>query len=108
MSEIEKPLAHESCPKMLLYGIGVIGVRYVVWPKMAKVGILGKKNSKKLTFLENGLSEIKSRWHMSCPKMLLYGIGVIGVRYVVWPKMAKVGIFQAKILRIDFSRKRLE
>ena len=28
--------------------------------------------------------------------MLLYGIGVIGVRYVVWPKMAKVGIFRQK------------
>ena len=47
LSEIEKPLAHKSCPKMLLYGIGVIGVRYVVWPKMAKVGIFRpKKNSK--------------------------------------------------------------
>ena len=43
LSEIEKPLAHESCPKMLLYGIGVIGVRYVVWPKMAKVGIFRQK-----------------------------------------------------------------
>ena len=38
MSEIEKPLARKSCPKMLLYGIGVVGVRYVVWPKNAKVG----------------------------------------------------------------------
>ena len=61
-------------------------------------------------FFENGLSEIeKPLAHKSCPpKMLLYGIGVIGVRYVVWPKMAKVGIFSKKILRIDFSRKRLE
>ena len=50
MSEIEKPLAHESCLKMLLYGIGVMGVRYVVWPKMAKVGGTFSKTAIKKPF----------------------------------------------------------
>ena len=35
----KKPLAGKSCPKMLLYGIGVIVVRYVVWPENGKVGL---------------------------------------------------------------------
>ena len=114
MSEIEKPLAHKSCPKMLLYGIGVVGVGYVVWSKNATVGPNDSFCEKELlcekgvfcTFLANGLSETKIPLpRNSSPKMLLYGIGVIGVGYVVWPEIAKIGIFWRKNLMVGLFSK---
>ena len=37
--------------------------------------------------------------------MLLYGIGVVGVRYVVWPKNAKVGQNDSYGEKCSFSKK---
>ena len=43
----------------------------------------------------------------SCPKMLLYGIGVIVmvVRYVVWPENGKVGLNDSLCKIVSFSEK---
>ena len=58
------------------------------------------------TFLANGLSETKIPLpRNSSPKMLLYGIGVIGVGYVVWPEIAKIGIFWRKNLMVGLFSK---
>ena len=82
---------------MLLYGIGKGSDTFL--------DIFGQKKSKGWTFLENGGEIEKPLAHKSSPKMLLYGIGVIGVRYVVWPEMAKIGIFGQKNQRVGLFSK---